>query len=292
MINLSHFKKPAISILKYIGKIKGIPFSLKYFLFRIDKRLHYIIPEGLDFVYHTYLSDVSVRINTIYPIEKKMLLGEYDQSASAVLKKFLNKNSVVFDIGANVGALTLQMAKIAESGKVIAIEPGPTTCRRLIENLKLNPGLSKRVTVINIGVSDRSGKLYWTEDMNNRGNANLLGNNGIEVEVQTIDKIVDEQEIKQLDFIKIDVEGMEYEVINGGLNSIQLFWPVIYYETLEPFREIRGFDLFGSIFELLNSIGYKHFYLSQGRELVEVSNMKNLASSDMIAIPVKKKYAL
>lgn len=285
-------KRAAISFLKLTGKAKFIPFIFKYTLFRIDKRLHHILPDGREFVYDKYLSDIRVRINTIYPIERTMLLGEYDRVTSLVLSKFLNKRSVIIDIGANVGALTLHMAKIASLGKVIAIEPGPITCDRLLENLQLNPDLQKRVTVIKIGVSDKAGRLNWSEDQNNRGNADLLGNNGVEVEVRTLDNIIENVNIKQLDFIKIDVEGMEYEVIKGGLNSINLYRPVIFYETLEPFREARGFDLYGSILELLNGIGYKHFYVSPEGQLIEVMSMESLFSSDILAIPGEKELTI
>jgi FkbM family methyltransferase len=288
MNSIRFFKRPFTVLLKAIGKFRIIPFHLKYYLFKLDRRLYHILPEGVDFIFEKYLSDIKVKINTIYPIEKLMLMGEYDHTISLIFNKFLNNASIAIDIGANVGALTLQMAKIASSGKIIAIEPGPPTCGRLNENLNLNPIIREIVTVLQIGVSDKPGKLHWCEDQNNRGNAGLLGNNGIDVDVLTLDSIVKNEKLAKLDFIKIDVEGMEYEVIKGGLTSINTYRPVIYYETLETFRESRGFDLYGSIFDMLNNIGYKHFYPSADGEFVEAKNMKSLFASDMLAIPAEK----
>jgi FkbM family methyltransferase len=288
-MNISRgIKKVIISFLEIIGKFSIIPFSLKYLLFRMDRRFYHILPAGEEFVFETYFSDVKVKINTIYPIEKSMLMGEYDHITSLVLRRFLNEASIAIDIGANVGAITLQMAKIAGAGKVIAIEPGPPIYGRLIENLNLNPVLQKIVTVLQIGVSDQPGKLLWREDQNNRGNASLLGTAGVEVDVLTLDSIIKNEKISHLDFIKIDVEGMEYEVIKGGLASIKLYRPVIYYETLEPFRESRGFDLYASIFNMLCDIGYKHFYTSDSGEFIEIKSMERLSAPDILAIPAEK----
>ena len=90
-----------IAFLKTIGKIPWIPFPFKLFLFRMDRRFSHILPVGRSFIFEKYLSDVKVKINTIYPIEKAMLTGEYDQVTSMVLRKFLNSTSVVIDVGAN-----------------------------------------------------------------------------------------------------------------------------------------------------------------------------------------------
>jgi len=285
-------KKIFVTFLKRIARISAIPFKIKYILFSIDNRFHHILPIGKDFVFEKYLSDVKVKINLLYPVEKAMLFGEYDPIVSRVLNKFLTRASVIIDVGANVGAFTLQLAKIANSGRIIAIEPGPPTYARLLENLELNPDIQKIVSVLQIGISDNAGKLYWAEDQNNRGNAGLLGAEGIEVEVLTLDSIIENEGLKKLDFVKIDVEGMEYEVIKGGINSINKYRPVLYYETLEPFRDIRGFDLYGMIFNMLQKINYRHFYILNYNEFVEVYSMDILLSSDILAVPDEKVIIL
>jgi FkbM family methyltransferase len=274
--------------MRFIGNISFIPFSLKIFLTRKDRRLRFLLPQGKEFVFDKYLGDLKVNINTIYPIEVEMLTGVYDPNTSAIIRRFVRQNSVVVDVGANVGALTLLMAKIANAGKVIAIEPGPPTCLRLKDNLKLNPELQKVVNVFQVGVSNKVGECFWKEDQKNRGNAGLLGSDGYTVGVETLNNIVKSTGIEKLDFIKIDVEGMEYEVIKGGMASIVKYRPLIYYETLEPFRNYRGFDLYGKIHDLLQGIGYQHFCVLPNGEIVKVDNLDVLHSSDALAIPKEK----
>lgn len=278
-----------IYFMRFIGKISFIPFSLKFFLAKIDRRLRFLVPQGgKEFIFDKYLGDLKVNINTIYPIEVEMLTGMYDPNTSAIVRKFVRQNSIVVDVGANVGALTLLMAKIANAGKVIAIEPGPPICSRLKDNLELNPELQKVVNVFQVGVSDKVGELLWKEDQNNRGNAGLLGSDGTPVKVETLDNIVKSTGIEKFDFIKIDVEGMEYEVIKGGMASIVKYRPVIYYETLEPFRNSRGFDLYGKILDLLQKIAYQHFCVLPNGKVVKVDNLDVLYSPNALAIPKEK----
>ncbi|MBE7383319.1 MAG: FkbM family methyltransferase [Leptolyngbya sp. SIO1E4] len=265
-----------------------LPFSFKLFLAKKDRRLRFLLPPDKAFICEHYLGNLRVNINTIYPIEVEMLTGAYDPKTSAIIRRFVSVNDVVIDVGANVGALTLLMATVANQGKVIAIEPGPPICSRLRNNLKLNPDIQKTVDVYQIGLSDRAGELLWQEDPNVVGNAGLLHHGGEPVKVDTLDNVVKNSGIERLDFIKIDVEGMEYEVIKGGLASITQYRPFIYYETLEPFRAIRGFDLYGQIYAVLQEMGYQHFCVLANGEIESVSNLQVLRSPNTLAIPKEK----
>lgn len=279
-------KKFVIRFIKAFGILFPLPFAM--LLARKCRSLRFLVPPGKEFVYDKYLNGTKVRINTIYPIEVEMLTGTYDPITSAIIKKFVKKDSVVIDIGANVGALTLLMAKAASNGKVIAIEPGVTICSRLRYNIDLNPELRHIVEIIQVGISDRRGELFWKEDKKNRGNAGLLEGDGEVVKVDTLDHIVASSGLNKIDFIKIDVEGMEYEVIKGGMASIIKYRPLIYYETLEPFRRLRGFDIYGKIFNLLQGVGYQHFAVLPKGEIVGVNNLDVLYSSDILAMPKEK----
>ena len=284
-------KKTIVFAAELIARMPFIPFSLKHFIAMQDPRFFHILPEGKEMIFDKYLGDVKVRINTVYPVERQMLTGTYDSMTSTVLGKFLDEGSVAMDIGANVGALTLLMAKICGSGRVIAVEPGPPTRSRLMKNLELNPKLRKSITVFPVGASDKPGKLFWSEDPRNRGNAGLLNGSGTEVDVVTLDDIVARARLTRLDFIKIDVEGMEYEVVKGGLASIQKYRPLVYYETLEPFRTFRKFDIYGEIFEAFHSMRYRHFYFKKNGNMIEIKNMGKLHSSNALAMPAEKAPA-
>ena len=84
------------------------------------------------------------------------------------------------------------------------------------------------------------------------------------------------ERIERLDFVKIDVEGMEYEVIKGGISSLQKLRPAIYYETLEAFRQARGFDIFGEIEKMLKSIDYELFEVDISGEIYSLNKTNEL----------------
>lgn len=219
---------------------------------------YYLLPEGRNYLVRNYLGNLCVLIDPVYPIEREMATGTYDRRSLAVIRHFVKKGAVCFDIGANVGALSLAMAQAGAEG-VYAFEPGPTILKRLEANIHLNPSLSHVIHPIPLGLAEKPGTLYWFEDLNNRGNAGLTSekrDDTIAVEVDTVDRFVSKHPIPRLDFVKIDVEGMELEVIQGGLNTWARFRPVLYFETLREFEAIRRRPLFAEIEKILSQIDY------------------------------------
>ena len=85
---------------------------------------------------------------------------------------------------------------------------------------------------------------------------------------------------------------MEYEVIIGSLVSIQKYRPIIYYETLEPFRTFRGFDIYGKIYNELSELGYQHYFVLAKGRLVKADSLDVLRSANTLAIPREKAGAL
>lgn len=75
--------------------------------------------------------------------------------------------------------------------------------------------------------------------------------------VTTVDLFVERCGLDRLDFVKLDVEGMEYEVMRGGINTWKTLKPVLYYETRREFERARGQPLFAMIAELLEKLGYQ-----------------------------------
>jgi FkbM family methyltransferase len=278
-----------MNILRFLKKTP-LPLYVKKQLMKIDGRfVNYLnFKEDEEFIIDNYWGGIKAIVNPSYPIEASFILNEWADNGHGVFQCLLEPGNVGIDVGANVGLVTLAMAKtVGETGHVIAIEPGTILYERLQRNLSLNPALKKRVTSHQIGVSDKSGILFWQEDKNNRGNAGLNNTVGEAVNIETLDVLLEGYEA--IDFIKIDVEGMEYEVIKGAEKILIKHKPILFYETHSVFLEVRRKTLFTEISEFLERLNYKLFDLDKQNKLIPIAGGEKLPS-DTIAIHKSSKF--
>jgi FkbM family methyltransferase len=152
-------------------------------------------------------------------------------------------HAVVFDIGANIGNHTLAFATCA--GQVHAFEPVPQTFRMLQGNISRNH--LSNVQAWNLALSDREEKTcIYLGKPGNMGMSSLekKDSSGAAVEISSAvgDAFIRTHAIDRVDFMKIDVEGHEYFVIRGLLETIGKFTPVITLEWNDPSAIARFAD--------------------------------------------------
>ncbi len=248
--------------------LRALPASVRTRLLASYPNLRKAAPEGMQFVFPNYLGDISVKINTRFKVERIMWTGTYEPPLIRLLQSLDTHGWICCDIGANVGAITLALAKfVGPKGKVFAFEPGPPNLRRLRDNLNLNPELSKSVEMIAAGVGRAPGELYWAEEKGNPGNALLRKTGTHEAKVITLDDFAREHAISKLDFVKIDVEGMELEVMQGAAETLLRFLPILYFETLPRYTDTGSGATFADMHHfLVKKVGYTlHSIDLQGR---------------------------
>jgi FkbM family methyltransferase len=227
------------------------------FAVRRFPRLVACLPAGRDHLVGGYLGRYRVAVDVKYPIERAMLSGSYEPELIRLIRRFVPRGGYCVDVGANFGAVALALAdQVGPGGRVFAFEPGPFLFGRLAANARRNPSLERTLNLVNLGLSDRPATLFWNEDAANPGNAGLLESAGTRVEVTSLDSYFAKQPIPRLDFVKIDVEGMEYEVLRGGRETWKKHRPVLYFETLREFESIRGFPVLTHIERLLAELDY------------------------------------
>ncbi len=229
-------------------------------------------PPRAPFVFDQYLGGLSVNIDTRYKVERIMWTGAYESAFQNWMQRNVKAGWCCVDVGANVGAITLGMAlRAAPNGRVIAIEPGKTNTQRLHANLRLNPALEQNVTVIEAGVGDTAGTLNWIEETENPGNAMLelsplyakqTGAHQHPVQVLTLDTHLAQVKAGAVNFIKIDVEGMEINVLRGGLETLRRDKPLLFFETLDRYSKTDQGGSLGEIEALLTPLGYQYYRLN------------------------------
>ena len=225
-------------------------------------------PSGMQFQFDRYLGDISVHIDTRYKVERIMWTGEYEPPLMRFLRTHNTDGWACLDVGANVGAVTLALAKyVGSAGKVYAFEPGPPNQERLRRNLALNPTLAASVEVVECGVGERPGELWWAEEAGNPGNALLSAQGTHKIPVITLDSFLRERPLDRVDFVKIDVEGMELQVMRGAAELLRRFHPALYFETLPRYVNSAAGAAFAEIRNLLEEeFGYELFRLTNAGE--------------------------
>lgn len=209
----------------------------------------------------------------------------------------LKADDVIFDVGANVGIMSLNFANKATNGKVYAFEPTHYALNKFKRNLELNPELAKRITVTNCFVSAKSDAnpnivAFSSWSLTKRTENDHEFHLGTPMSAEgvpsiTMDDFVQSNNITRLDFIKIDTDGHEYEVFSGAANTIKTLRPKIIFELgLYVMKEKNfEFDFYWNYFHPLN---YKLFD-SSNMEEITFDNYKNhlpkYGSIDVLAIP-------
>lgn len=140
----------------------------------------------------------------------------------------IKEDDTVIDIGAHVGIFTLKAA--AKAKRVIAIEPDPINYSLLVSNVKRND--LENVSTLNMAVSDFKGtaKLHigsasvfptiTPELISTEHHARRRYDKYIIVKVSTLDELLEKSDLTTVDFIKIDVEGAELQVLKGARKTI------------------------------------------------------------------------
>jgi FkbM family methyltransferase len=149
-------------------------------------------------------------------------------------REFLTSDSIVIDAGANIGTFTVFAASIAEKGKVYAFEPGAPARATLIENVRN----ATNVSVVPFGLGEKSDSREMRVNAEFPGfsafsDTGFAATGGISdvvletVKIVTIDDFVKENALPSVDFIKMDTEGYEKNIIRGARETIKRFKPVI-----------------------------------------------------------------
>ncbi len=214
--------------------------------------------------------------------------------------RLVGPGDVVLDIGANIGAHTLQFARLVSPGHVYAFEPTQYAYRKLTDNIALNPGLAPIITAAQMMlVADKSATLEaeiyssWPVSGDSERHEQHQGalKSTAGAVAKTLDEYLEQSGIGKIDFVKLDVDGHECDVLEGW-TTIGRYKPKIIME-LAPYEE-HGRPL-GDLLRLLVEKGYGFYMLGAGsasyrsdRKLDPASLAASIragASLNVVAIP-------
>lgn len=209
----------------------------------------------------------SMRVRPTQKYLKNILYsGQYHDENIFMAKQFIKEGSTILDIGANIGLYACAYAELYKSDglKIFAIEALKNNYLQLQDNISLND--FSNIKAFNLALGKEAGSLTIT--LPSEGFVgNAVGDNidaqsgdGVKVEVPmlTLDSFAKENQIESCDFIKMDIEGAEYFVFEGGMEFLKKTRPVIQSEYNRHWVESIG-KSFADFYKLFSPLDYQIF---------------------------------
>ncbi len=189
-------------------------------------------------------------VNDAYVGRSFDLYGEYSEGEIDLFRTFVQPEQVVVEVGANIGAITVFLAKhVGPRGLVVAVEPQRLVYQTLCANLALNSIVNALCYQQASGAHAGSIRVPSLDPyVQNNFGALALGQHQQGEVVPLVP--VDAFRLQHCHFIKVDVEGMEEEVLRGAANTIARCRPLLYVEN----DRIEKSD---SLVRYIASLGYR-----------------------------------
>ncbi|MBC6112157.1 FkbM family methyltransferase [Pedobacter fastidiosus] len=138
-----------------------------------------------------------------------------------LIKDYIKADHTVLDVGTNMGYYTVWISKfIGQNGQIHCFEPDSSNFKKLKQNAEIN-NLVKTAKLNNIALSDTNGFIPFTLGLDGQNHINLdQSNKSVNVDTKKLDTYAEENNIEQISYAKIDVEGFEYSVLKGAVNLL------------------------------------------------------------------------
>jgi FkbM family methyltransferase len=196
--------------------------------------------------------------------EKSFWLGTYELQLQAALGEFLHIGMTVYDVGANIGYITLMIAHTTgRNGRVFAFEALPANVERIQKNVALNR--LTNVTVVSAAVADKAASVTFLvhdsagmgKTTDSGGDRNEQFRTEISVPGLSLDEFVYQQGNPAPDAVKMDIEGGEVLALPGMRRILGEHHPVLFLEIHGPQSQLAAW-------EMLTAAGYSLHAMEKG----------------------------
>lgn len=247
---------------------------LKYFIKNVALTLH---PLFKNYIY-------TVNHGIAKGLKKKGGLGfvPYPMPLTQEERFLINldlKDQTIYDIGGYEGVFTLFFARaVGEGGRVITFEPNTENFKKIVENVKLNKFDNVKIIPIGLGKNREKMKLTFCRSDLGIGSVQeeikrqILSKKGartIEVEIDSLDNQIRDNNLPLPDFVKIDVEGLEMDVLLGMRETIK-YKPKFFIE-IHGIGEQRKIENAKRVIEFLIANSYSIYHI-ESKEKVSLFN--------------------
>lgn len=222
--------------------------------------------------------------------------GQFETAETAFVERWLQPGMTVLDIGAHHGYYTLiASSRVGSEGRVFAFEPSAREQQVLRKHLELNGCRNVVVEEIALGREEKVAELYVVQGR--QTGCNSLRKPIIEgtamarkVRVVRLDDWIEGRKMGRVDFIKLDVEGGEMDVLEGGDRLFERRpRPVVLAEVQDVRTEPWGYHA-KEIVEYLRGKGFMWFEIAPDGSLVEMGLSADKYDGNYIACPAERRH--
>jgi protein O-GlcNAc transferase len=197
--------------------------------------------------------------------------GDWFEDEIHFVRNFIQPGMIALDIGANYGLYSTAIAKnLGDNGKLWCFEPTPNTAKALRSTIERN-NLDSRVEIIEAGLSDHTGTATFylspNAELNSLTTSTKASETSLTIKLLTLDQCQLEYNWQSIDFIKLDAEGEEANILKQSTKTLEDFSPLIMFELK------HGEEINHSLIGDFKNLGYEPYYLIPGIDILAPLNL-------------------
>lgn len=192
--------------------------------------------------------------------------GDWFEDEIHFVRRFIQPGMKVLDIGANYGLYATALAKgVGETGKLWCFEPTPNTAAALRKTIEKN-GYQNWVEIIEAGLSDHEGTATFylspNAELNSLKADDHKNTESLTINLLTLDQCRENNSWEELDFIKLDAEGEESNILKQAKQTLSMCSPLIMFELK------HGNHINHTLINDFKELGYEPYYLIPGLDVL------------------------
>lgn len=225
------------------------------------------------------------------------VFGRYQKWITDTKYYSVPPDAVILDVGANVGSMTLEFARLVPQGRVYSFEPTDYAYTKLVRNCNLNPELKRRIVTNQLFVSDQTTQNHritayssWKVDRIASDSHRLHGGSARPaqgVAALALDDFCRKEGVDKVHLIKIDTDERELPVMQGAQQTVERHRPYLIFEVGLCVMEELGFN-FKQYIDYFSPFGYLLINLKNGRKVTLENYLREIplrSTTDLLAIP-------
>jgi FkbM family methyltransferase len=265
-------------------KLDSLTFRLRPFLPQKPETL--VLPFGA-----TWLLEQSA-------LDQSLRAGQFENAEIRFVQRLLEPGMTVLDAGAHHGLYTLLASvRVGPKGRVFAFEPSPRERERLRRHIRLNKCSNVRIEQFALGTTFGKSDFFLVEGIGDYCNslrrpAVKAETKTIQVEVTSLDGFLSREPALDVDFMKVDTEGAELDVLKGAVHFLQAVpRAVILIEVAEIRTAPWGYSA-REIIRFLSSFDYDWFEIQPTGTLTRLREDLELLDTNLVAVPREKTQSV